>query len=312
MLGRHGDSLFWLARYFERSENNARRMRAVLYYALTREDRGEEEWAHMVHSMGASLLFEETYDAYDISHVIDFLLRNRMYENSVLSLVTKARQNARSVRTALTQEVWQALNECWINCESTLKRPVKIHDLPTILEHIIKGSSVFRGALYGTMLHNDIFNFLRLGTFIERADNTARLIDAKYHRLLPTAAVIGGGGDQGQWEVMLQSLAAWKSFNWLKKGRLDPTGVADFLIFDVRMPRSMAFCYREVNANLADLSAAYGRSYTSKKMSDDVCDRIDVGRTNKTHAVNLRGFISECIALNNRLSLAIAEDFNMT
>ena len=312
MLGRHGESLFWLARYFERSENNARRIRAVLYHALTREYRGEEEWAHMLHSMDASLLFEEAYDDYDVSHVIDFLLRNRTYENSALSLVTKARQNARSVRTALTQDVWQALNECWINCESALKRPVKIHDLPTILEHIIKGSSVFRGALHGTMLHNDIFNFLRLGTFIERADNTARLIDAKYHRLLPTAAVIGGGGDQGQWEVMLQSLAAWKSFNWLKKGRLDPTGVADFLIFDVRMPRSMAFCYREINVNLADLSAAYGRVYTSKEMSDDLCNRIDVGRTNKTHAVNLREFIAEYIALNNGLSLAIAEDFNMT
>ncbi len=312
MLGRHGDNLFWLARYFERSENNARRIRAVLYHALTREYRGEEEWAHMVHSMDASLLFEETYDEYDVSHVIDFLLRNRTYENSVLSLVTKARQNARSVRTALTQDVWQALNECWINCDSALKRPIKIHDLPTTLEHIIKGSSVFRGALYGTMLHNDIFNFLRLGTFIERADNTARLINAKYHRLLPTAAVIGGGGDQGQWEVMLQSLAAWKSFNWLKKGRLDPTGVADFLIFDVRMPRSMAFCYREINVNLADLSAAYGRAYISKEMSDDLCNRIDVGRTNKTHAVNLREFISEYIALNNGLSLAIAEDFNMT
>ena len=312
MLGRHGESLFWLARYFERSENNARRIRAVLYHALTREYRGEEEWAHMLHSMDASLLFEEAYDDYDVSHVIDFLLRNRTYENSALSLVTKARQNARSVRTALTQDVWQALNECWINCESALKRPVKIHDLPTILEHIIKGSSVFRGALHGTMLHNDIFNFLRLGTFIERADNTARLIDAKYHRLLPTAAVIGGEGDEGQWEVMLQSLAAWKSFNWLKKGRLDPTGVADFLIFDVRMPRSMAFCYREINANLADLSAAYGRAYTSKEMSDDLCNRIDVGRTNKTHAVNLREFISDYIALNNGLSLAIAEDFNMT
>ena len=155
MLGRHGDSLFWLARYFERSENNARRIRAVL---TMKEDRGEE-WAHMVHSMRTSHLFEE--DRYETSHVIDFLLRNRKHDNSVLSLVVKARQNARSVRTALTQEVWQALNECWINCESALKRPVKIHDLPTILDHIIKGSSVFRGALYGTMLHNDIFNFLR-------------------------------------------------------------------------------------------------------------------------------------------------------
>ena len=312
MLGRHGDSLFWMARYFERSENNARRIQAVLYYALTCEDKGEEEWVHTVNSMGVGSLFEERYGAYDISNVLDFLLRNRNYDNSVLSLVNKARQNARSVRTALTQEVWQALNECWITCESSLKRPVQIHNLPTILEHIIKGSSIFRGALYGTMLHNDIFNFLRLGTFIERADNTARLIDAKYHRLLPTAAVIGGGGGQRQWEVMLQSLAAWKSFNWLKKGRLDPTGVADFLIFDLRMPRSMAFCYKEVNANLTDIATAYDKTYPSKEISDDLCRRLSLGRANKMHAINLKEFASEYIALNRHLSLVIAEDFNMT
>ena len=109
---------------------------------------------------------------------------------------------------------------------------------------------------------------------------------------------------------MLQSLAAWKSFNWLKKGRLDPTGVADFLIFDVRMPRSMAFCYRKLMQTSLILQKR-GRDYASKEISDRLCDRIDVGRENKIHAVNLRGFISEYIALNNRLSLSIAADFNM-
>ena len=312
MLGRHADSLFWMARYLERSENNARRIQAAFHYALSREDDGREEWKTIISESGSEVVFRDKYSQLTLTDAVNFLLRDRDNVNSIITLIYKARQNGRSVRANLTQEVWLSLNESWIACETALKRPVKIRDLPGVLEGIIKGSSLFRGALYGTMLHNDIFNFLRLGTFIERADNTARLIDAKYHRLLPTAAVIGGGGDQSQWEVMLQSLAAWKSFNWLKKGRLDPTGVADFLIFDVRMPRSMAFCYREVNANLADLAKAYGRDYASKEMSDRLCDRIDVGRENKIHAVNLRGFISEYIALNNRLSLSIAEDFNMT
>jgi len=244
MLGRHGDNLFWMARYLERSENLARRIQATLHYALSREDEGEEEWTALIMNHGLGPLFEEKYDDPTTIDIINFLLRDRDNFDSVASLMSKARNNGRSVRTSLTREVWLSLNESWMKCESDLKRPVNIRDLPVILEDIIKGSSLFRGALYGTMLHNDIFNFLRLGTFIERADNTIRTIDTKYHRLLPTAKVIGGSNDQGQWEVMLRSLAAWRSFNWLKKGRLDPLGVANFLIFDERMPRSIKFCYK--------------------------------------------------------------------
>lgn len=130
-----------------------------------------------------------------------------------------------------------------MKCESDLKRPVNIRDLPVILEDIIKGSSLFRGALYGTMLHNDIFNFLRLGTFIERADNTIRTIDTKYHRLLPTAKVIGEqrSGPMGSDASLACCLAL---FQLAEKGRLDPLGVANFLIFDERMPRSIKFCYK--------------------------------------------------------------------
>ena len=311
MLGRHGDNLFWMARYLERSENTARQIQAALHHALSREDEGREEWTAIVINGGSGTIFDEKYDTVSTTNVINFLLRDRDNFNSVISLMSKARQNGRSVRTSLTQEVWLSLNESWIACEAALKRTVKIHDLPIILEGIVKGSSLFRGALYGTMLHNDIFNFLRLGTYIERADNTIRTIDAKYHRLLPTAKVIGGSEDQSQWEVMLRSLAAWRSFNWLKKGRLDPLGVANFLIFDERMPRSISFCYKEIRSNLADLSNFYGRDYKSLDMADKVCTSLADDRSKNMQTVNLREFITAHIAKNNRLSLTIADDFNL-
>ena len=311
MLGRHGDNLFWMARYLERSENLARRIQATLHYALSREDEGEEEWTALIMNHGLGPLFEEKYDDPTTIDIINFLLRDRDNFDSVASLMSKARNNGRSVRTSLTREVWLSLNESWMKCESDLKRPVNIRDLPVILEDIIKGSSLFRGALYGTMLHNDIFNFLRLGTFIERADNTIRTIDTKYHRLLPTAKVIGGSNDQGQWEVMLRSLAAWRSFNWLKKGRLDPLGVANFLIFDERMPRSIKFCYKEVKFNLEDLSNSYKKDYGSLALANEIFIGLNDDSLQNTQEIDLKVFLTEHIEKNNQLSQAIASDFNM-
>lgn len=311
MLGRHGDNLFWMARYLERSENLARRIQATLHYALSREDEGEEEWTALIMNHGLGPLFEEKYDDPTTIDIINFLLRDRDNFDSVASLMSKARNNGRSVRTSLTREVWLSLNESWMKCESDLKRPVNIRDLPVILEDIIKGSSLFRGALYGTMLHNDIFNFLRLGTFIERADNTIRTIDTKYYRLLPTAKVIGGSNDQGQWEVMLRSLAAWRSFNWLKKGRLDPLGVANFLIFDERMPRSIKFCYKEVKSNLEDLSNSYKKDYGSLALANEIFIGLNDDSLQNTQEIDLKVFLTEHIEKNNQLSQAIASDFNM-
>ena len=165
MLGRHGNNLFWMARYLERSENMARRIQAVLHHSLSREDEGRDEWAEIITNSELAHVFDEKYDGFSMINAINFLLRERQNLNSVITLITKSRQNGRAVRTSLTQEVWMSLNETWISSEALLRRPVNIHDLPIVLEEIIKGSSLFRGALYGTMLHNDIFNFLRLGSY---------------------------------------------------------------------------------------------------------------------------------------------------
>ena len=311
MLGRHGDNLFWMARYLERSENLSRRVQATLHHSLSQENEAEEEWMSLIKNDGLETIFNEKYDVPSITNVINFLLRDRDNINSLASLMSKARNNGRSVRTSLTQEVWMSLNESWMTCDAALKRPVNIHGLPVLLDNIIKGSSLFRGALYGTMLHNDIFNFLRLGTFIERADNTIRTIDNKYHRLLPTARVIGGRDDQSQWEVMLRSLAAWRSFNWLKKGRLDPLSVANFLIFDERMPRSIKFCYKEVRSNLEDLSNSYGNDYESLNLAHAIYLELSDEYSINIHKIDLRIFIAEHILKNNELSQKIANDFNM-
>ena len=311
MLGRHGDNLFWMARYLERSETLSRRVQATLHHSLSQENEAEEEWMSLIKNDGLATIFNEKYDVPSITNVINFLLRDRDNINSLASLMSKARNNGRSVRTSLTQEVWMSLNESWMTCDAALKRPVNIHGLPVLLDNIIKGSSLFRGALYGTMLHNDIFNFLRLGTFIERADNTIRTIDNKYHRLLPTARVIGGRDDQSQWEVMLRSLAAWRSFNWLKKGRLDPLSVANFLIFDERMPRSIKFCYKEVRLNLEDLSNSYGSDYESLNLAHTIYLGLSDKYSINIHKIDLRIFIAEHILKNNELSQKIANDFNM-
>ena len=311
MLGRHGDNLFWMARYLERSENLSRRVQATLHHSLSQENEAEEEWMSLIKNDGLETIFNEKYDVPSITNVINFLLRDRDNINSLASLMSKARNNGRSVRTSLTQEVWMSLNESWMTCDAALKRPVNIHGLPVLLDNIIKGSSLFRGALYGTMLHNDIFNFLRLGTFIERADNTIRTIDNKYHRLLPTARVIGGRDNQSQWEVMLRSLAAWRSFNWLKKGRLDPLSVANFLIFDERMPRSIKFCYKEVRSNLEDLSNSYGSDYESLNLAHAIYLGLSDEYSINIHKIDLRTFIAEHILKNNELSQKIANDFNM-
>ena len=311
MLGRHGDNLFWMARYLERSENLSRRVQATLHHSLSQENEAEEEWMSLIKNDGLETIFNEKYDVPSITNVINILLRDRDNINSLASLMSKARNNGRAVRTSLTQEVWMSLNESWMSCDAALKRPVNIHGLPVLLDNIIKGSSLFRGALYGTMLHNDIFNFLRLGTFIERADNTIRTIDNKYHRLLPTARVIGGRDDQSQWEVMLRSLAAWRSFNWLKKGRLDPLSVANFLIFDERMPRSIKFCYKEVRANLEDLSNSYGNDYESLNLAHAIYLGLSNEHSINIHKIDLRIFMADHIIKNNELSQKIADDFNM-
>jgi uncharacterized alpha-E superfamily protein len=258
MLGKTAGGLLWMARYLERSENTARLVEAGFRIALTRSAASEDEWASIIATAGVQRAFLAANHRFSGPKVVDFLLRDRSNPSSVLTIMEAARNNARLVRTALTREVWEAVNVCWMTLEETLDAPVPEADLPTALGVIRQQTALVRGAMHGTMLRNDIYNFVRLGTFLERADNTARILDVKYYVLLPSVSHVGSSLDNVQWETILRSASAERAFGWLTGGETTPIGIAQFLILDRSMPRSLAFCYAKLSDNLGHLAADYG------------------------------------------------------
>jgi uncharacterized alpha-E superfamily protein len=185
MLGKTAGGLFWMFRFLERSENTARLVEAGFRMALTRSSSEPDEWISVIQAAGAYDQFAERHEEPTAANAIDFLLRDKTNTSSVISVVESARNNARLVRTALTREVWEATNECWLALKEALARQVREPDLPETLALIRQQSALVRAALHGTMLRNEIYDFARIGTFLERADNTARILDVKYYVLLP-------------------------------------------------------------------------------------------------------------------------------
>lgn len=309
MLGKTAGGLFWMFRNLERSENTARLLDAGFRMALTRSAAAEGEWASVVSAAGSQQLYAKQYDQYDASKVIDFLLRDRDNPSSVISVVENARNNARLVRTALTREVWEATNECWITLKDLLTRPVGDRELPDVLDVVRQQSSLVRGALHGTMLRNDIYYFARLGTFLERADNTARILDVKYYVLLPSASFVGSSLDNVQWESILRSVSAQRAYRWLNPDTINPASIADFLIRDKRLPRSLAFCYGKIVQNLADLEEDYDLRTPCHDQATAIYRRLRDNPIEAIFETGLHEFIVEFIRGNAALGNQIEQDY---
>ncbi|MCP5080625.1 MAG: alpha-E domain-containing protein [Alphaproteobacteria bacterium] len=305
MLGKTAGGLFWMFRYLERSENTARLIEAGFRMALTRSAVGADEWKSIVTAAGVRSEFEARYSAYETQDVIDFLLRDPDNSSSVKSSVEAARINARLVRIALTREVWEATNECWMTLTKVLAEPIPERDLPAVLGTIRQQSALVRGALHGTMLRNDIYDFARIGTFIERGDSTARILDVKYYVLLPSISYVGSSLDNVQWETILRSVSAHRSYRWLNGGEITPKGIANFLILDRRMPRSLAFCAAKLAGNLAYLADDYGERHSCHELAEHLRERlrnntIDMILEDGLHEF-VQGFIRDNIAIGNEI-----------
>ena len=298
MLGKTAGGLFWMFRYLERSENIARLLEAGFHMAQTRSSTDEAEWESLVSTAGVRTAFEQRHDRYDAVRVIDFLLRDKSNPSSVRSAMLTARSNARLVRTALTREVWEATNECWMTLRDTLAKPVNERELPDALSTIRQQSALVRGALHGTMLRNDIYDFARLGTFIERADSTARILDVKYYVLLPSVMHVGSSLDNVQWEMILRSVSAQRSFRWINEGEVSAAGIARFLILDRRMPRSLAFCCAKIFENLEFLAEDYGDRHDCHTMAADIRARLKGQTIESIFEIGLHEFI-ECFIRDN-------------
>lgn len=309
MLGRTANGVFWMFRYIERTENTARLIDAGLRMSLTRSDGGEEEWHSVLKSAGAHDTYAGSHDRVTSADAVNFLLRERSNPSSVMSAIDAARNNGRMVRTALTREAWEATNECWNDLKNRLSRRIRDADLPAVIDSIKFGTGLIRGALHGTMLRNDIYNFARIGTFIERADNTARILDVKYYVLLPSAAHVGSSLDNVQWESILRSVSAHRSYTWAYDSDYKPINIADFLILNGRMPRSLAYCQEKIVTNLRYLESEYGERHAAHDTATELAATL---KNRDIHGIvddGLHEFLRNFISQNSRLAHEIAEAY---
>jgi uncharacterized alpha-E superfamily protein len=310
LLGRTANGLFWMYAYIERAENMARLLDAGLRMALTRTSNASEEWSSVVASAGTLSGFQARHDVYNAATVSDFLLRDADTRSSVISAIGSARTNARMVRTALTGEVWESINDAWMTLTGALAAPVPESELPRVLDLIKSAIAQIRGAFYGTMLHNEIFNFSQLGTFIERADSTSRILDVKYYVLLPAVSYVGGSIDNYQWESILRSVAAHRSYRWVYDAQYKPVQIADYLILDGRMPRSLHFCYRNIVSNLEHLAEDYGIRVACHQSAGRTLATLKGRQIEGIFEHGLHEFLSDFIKQNNRLGTEIAQAYN--
>ena len=311
MLGRAANGTFWLLRYLERAENTARLIEAGFRMALTRDSGAAgEEWRSVLITLGL-------HDAYIArhgseitgAHVVNFVLRDRDNPASVMAMIETARTNARAVRTGITREVWEAVNESWMNLREIMARPVTEMRLRDVLDAVRRQAIQVRGALEGTMLRNENYYFANIGTLLERADNTARILDVKYYVLLPSLAAVGSSLDNVQWDNVLRSVAGERAYRWLNSGQMDPRGIAAFLILDQRFPRSLAFCYARLHVNLVLLAREYGFATPAHDQLGQAVERLSTLTIEAIFEQGLHQFIGEFLAANNTLALQIQRDY---
>lgn len=311
MLGRAANGVYWMNRYLERAENTARLIDVGFHLALTRGDKQSagEEWKSVLTTTGQVEAYSRLHSDFTGTHVFNFLLRDRDNPGSVLRMVENARTNARVVRTSLTNSVWEATNEGWMTLRDLLARPVRESGLGEVLAAIRRQATQVRGAMEGTMLRNEVFNFARIGTFIERADNTARILDVKYYVLLPSVAWVGSSLDNVQWETLLRSVAGNRAYSWLNAGAMDPRGIARFLILDGQFPRSLVFCYEKIRSNMAGLAKEYGHEVPAHELLRNAGARLHQITIDEIFDGGLHEFLQEFVSKTIEIGNAIAADY---
>ena len=313
MLSRTPANLYWLARYVERAEYLARILDTTLRLtALPLAYVGESnEWESAVATAGCANAFFAAYPEANEETVTEFLAFSAANPSSIRNCIETARINARSVRTALTIEMWDSINSAWLELRKWGNGPPSREEFARFLRWVMGSSLNFDGSAYRTMLRNDVYWFSRLGLYIERADNTARILDVKYHMLLPENEHVGGPLDYYQWAAILRTVSALTAYHWVYRESLKPWLVADLLILNSQMPRSLASCYENLVRFCDSIAAAYGRQGHAQRQARAIRTRLQNSRMEEIFKAGLHEFIGEFISDNNAVGAAVSAQYLM-
>ncbi|MGC3991706.1 MAG: alpha-E domain-containing protein [Chthoniobacteraceae bacterium] len=252
MLSRVADSLYWLARYIERAENNARILDVNFMLTLDAEHLEEpdtqREWLPILNTLEDQALFNKVYPVVNGDTVCDFVTFAKENPNSIRSCVAGARENARTVREYISSEMWERINSLYLWLNSVEARQLFETSTIDFYRKIVDSSHQFHGTTNATLTHGDGWNFLQLGKYLERADSASRILDLKYHILLPSGAEVGGDIDAVQWAAVLKTCSAYEAYCKIHLGGINPAKVAEFLILHDSFPRSIRYCADQLDA----------------------------------------------------------------
>jgi uncharacterized alpha-E superfamily protein len=324
MLSRTADHLFWMARYMERAENTARMLDVNYQTALLPQssEMAEQGWRGLLSISELSEPFAHRYEEVTASNVMDFMIRDETNPSSILACLHAARENARAVRGALTTEVWETQNQTWIEFNRLLKDGAFEEDPSEFFEWVKFRSHLSRGVTVGTMLMDEALNFLRIGTFLERADNTARLLDVKFHALAGDKDFFGpiSSGRQPlkgpampleidfyHWSAVLRSVSGFEIYRKVYRNVIRPERVAELLILRPDMPRSLVACMNEVVGNLQ--TVANQRSGETLRRAGRLQSDLKYGRIDEILATGLHAYLTQFLDRVGDLGVGISRDF---
>ena len=310
MLSRTADNIYWLARYMERMDNIARILDvAYRLSALPLEDgAATNEWESALVAAGQEGAYRELYKTVSPEDTIAFLTFDRRNPSSIRSCLEAARTNARAVRADLPHTVWEAVNEPWLEMRPRIDAPA-ISELPEFLRLTVESAALFDAACYRTMLRNDAYHFQRVGAYLERADATARILDVKYHLLLPEGSPVGGTLDHYQWSAILRSVNARSNYQSLYRQALRPWLIADLLILRPQMPRSLTTCSEKLKTYLDGLADIYGRQGPSQRMARATHGRLVQSDIKSIYQEGLHELLTDFLGRNAALGQAISQQY---
>jgi uncharacterized alpha-E superfamily protein len=327
MLSRTADHLFWMARYMERAENTARMLDVNYQMSLLPQsaEQAKQGWLGVIGISELTAAFAKKYPDFDSRHVMEFMVRDAGNASSITACVAAARENARAVRGALTTEVWETTNQTWLEFNRLIAGNTMHRDPSSLFEWVKFRSHLSRGVTVGTMLQDEALHFLRIGTFLERADNTARLLDVKFQSLAGdyfgprNGQLQSQSQSQGQaaseapevdfyhWSAVLRSVSGFEVYRKVYRNVIRPDKVAELLILRPDMPRSLAACMTALITNLQLVSNA--QSAETLRRAGRLHSDLQYGRIDEILATGLHAYLTQFLDRVGDLGVGISRDF---
>ena len=307
MLSRTAEHLFWMSRLIERAENLARLLDVTWRLSLVQPpDAANREWHALLLLNSLEKAYSARHEDVNAANVLRFLISDPDNPSSIYACLRAGRENAHAVRGSITTEMWETLNSTWLDLRAQNHEQRMQNGPAEFFEWVKIHSSLIRGATFGTLLQDECYHFIRLGTLLERADNTARILDAKFHVMKPRGE--DSVTDLYQWGALLRSVSAFEVYRKVYRAAvITPERVAELLVLHPSMPRSLLFCMNGVVRNL-DL-IANSHSGETQRQAGKLFSELRYARSEELLAMGLHDFLSHFMDRIYLIGDGITRDF---